>query len=91
MTINHFWSASKKQTRRQEAYEKLVEMSRNNDYTKGNLLDYFYNQNYYKLIGIDISRPTNTTVPQEINFIGKLEEEDGATMFFIEERQQKLF
>ena len=66
-------------------------MSRNNDYTKGNLLDYFYNQNYYKLIGIDISRPTNTTVPQEINFIGKLEEEDGATMFFIEERQQKLF
>ena len=29
-------------------------MSRNiNDYTSGNLLDFSYYQNYYKLIGID--------------------------------------
>ena len=35
---------------KQEAYEKLVEMLRNNDYTTGNLLDYSYHQNYYKLI-----------------------------------------
>ena len=41
---------------RQEAYEKLNEMSRNNDYTTGNLLDYSYHQNYYKVIGIDLSR-----------------------------------
>ena len=27
---------------RQEAYEKLLEMSRNNNYAKGNLLDYLY-------------------------------------------------
>ena len=39
---------------KQEAYEKLAEMSRNDDYTKGNLLDYSYHQNYYKLIGIDL-------------------------------------
>ena len=26
---------------KQEAYEKLAEMSRNNDYTKRNLLDFF--------------------------------------------------
>ena len=25
---------------KQEAYEKLIEMSRNNDYTTGNLLDF---------------------------------------------------
>ena len=41
---------------KQEAYEKLVKMSRNNDYITRNLLDY-----YYKLIGIDLSRQTNTT------------------------------
>ena len=32
-------------------------MSRNNDYTTGNL---DYHQKYYKLIGIDLSRQTNT-------------------------------
>ena len=39
-----------------EAYEKLVEMSRIDDYTTGNLLDFSYHQNYYKLIGIYLSR-----------------------------------
>ena len=73
----------------QEAYEKLVEMSRNNNYTVGNLLDYLYHQNYYKLIGIDLSRQTSMTIPQQINFTGKLEEDDGATMFFIAEKQQE--
>ena len=34
-----------------EAYEKLVEISRNNDYTTRNVLDYSYNQNYYKFNG----------------------------------------
>ena len=42
-----------------------------------------------KLIGIDLSRQTNTSIPQQINFVGKLEEDDGATMFFIAEKQQK--
>ena len=32
---------------KQEAYEKLIQMSRNNDYTTENLLDYLYHQNYY--------------------------------------------
>ena len=58
---------------RQEAYEKLVEMSRNNDYTTGNVLDYLSYQKYYRLIGIDLSRQTNTNIPQQINFVGKLE------------------
>ena len=29
---------------KKEAYEKLVEMSRNDDYTTGNLLDYLFYQ-----------------------------------------------
>ena len=39
-----------------EAYAKLIEMSRNNDYTTENLLDYLIHEKYYKLIGIDLSR-----------------------------------
>ena len=67
-------------------------MSRNNEYTTGNLLDYLYHQNYYKLIGIDLSRQTNTSIPQQINSVLKLEEDDGATMFFYcRKAAKKLF
>ena len=48
-----------------------------------------YYQNYYKLVCIDLSRQTNTNIPQQISFTGKLEKDDGATMFFIAEKQQK--
>ena len=37
-------------------------MSRNDDYTTGNLLDFLYHQNYFKLTGIDLSRQTNTNI-----------------------------
>ena len=74
---------------KQEAYEKPYEMSRNDDYKTGNLLDYLCHQNYDKLIGIDLSRQKNTSIPQQINFTGKLEEYDGATTSFVSEKQQK--
>ena len=45
-------------------------MSRNDDYATGNLLDFLYHQNYYKLIAIDLSRQTNTSISQHINFVG---------------------
>ena len=41
-------------------------MLRNNNYTTGNLLEYLYRQKYYKLIGIDLSWHTNTTIPQHL-------------------------
>ena len=66
-------------------------MSRSNDYTTKNVLDYLYHKCYYKLISINLSRQTNTTIPQQIDFIGKLEEDDGATLFFVHEKQQKQF
>ena len=75
--------------RKQEAYEELIEISRNDDYTAGNLLHYLYHQRYYKLIGIDLSRQTNTNIPQHLNFPEKLEEDNDATMFFINENHQK--
>ena len=53
--------------------------------------DYLHHQKYYKLIGIDLSRQTNISTPQKINFVGKLEEDDGSKIFFIAEKQQKIF
>ena len=32
-----------------ESYEKIIEMSRDNYHTTGNLLDFLCHQNYYKL------------------------------------------
>ena len=59
------------------------------DYISGSVLDYMHHQNY-KLIGIDLLRKTNASFLQQINFIGKLEE-DVATMFFIMKSNKKLF
>ena len=41
---------------KEEAYEAIIEMSKNNDYTAGNLLDYEYFEDHYKLIAIDLSK-----------------------------------
>ena len=68
---------------KQSAYERTVKMFRNNDCAPGNLLS-----KYYILVGTDLSRQKNTSIPQETNFTKKIED-DGATMFFIAEKQQK--
>ena len=61
-------------------YEKRFEMSINNYYTMRNLLDFLCRQNYYKLIRINFSRQINMSIPQRINFVERLEEDDGATL-----------
>ena len=73
-----FWSASKKQTR---------SVWKTWNFKKW----WLYNSEFIrffissKLIGIDLLRQTN-----KINFTGKLgEDDDGATMFFIVEKEQK--
>ena len=40
----------------EEAYEAIIEMSKNNDYTAGNLLNYEYFKDHYKLIAINLSK-----------------------------------
>ena len=68
----------------EEAYEKNIDMSNINNYTTGNLLDFAYYKENYKLIEIDLSKQTKINDPQQISFIGKIEEQDnGVTMFFI--------
>ena len=74
-----------------EAYEKIIDISRNNEYTTGNLLDYDYFKKYYKLIAIDLSKQQalqeNEDLIQQINFIGRLEE--AANIFIIIEKKEK--
>ena len=42
----------------EEAYEKIIDMSNNSDYTTGNVLDYAYYKKYYRLIAINLSKQT---------------------------------
>ena len=65
-------------------------MSRNNDYTTGNLLDFAYFKENYRLVAIDLSKQTELKDTQQINFIGKLEcQNNGATMLFIIEKSEE--
>ena len=72
-----------------EAYENIIEISNNNDYTTGNLLDFAYFKKNYKLIATDLSKQTRLKDPQQINFIRKLLKNTGATMFFIIEKSEE--
>ena len=73
----------------EKAYEKIIDMSNNNDYTTANLLDFAYFKENYRLIAIDLSKQTKLKDPQQINFIGKLDKDKGATMFFIIEKSEE--
>ena len=67
-------------------------MSKNNDYTTGSLLHYEYFSNHYKLIAIDLSKQTeleNPDLKDQLNFMGKLEEDNGATVFAINGKSEK--
>ena len=76
----------------EEAYEKIIEKINNNDYTTGNLLDFAYFKENYKLIATDLRKQTKLIDPQQINFIGKLQSEDhGATFFIIENSEETTF
>ena len=69
-------------------------MSKNNDYTTGNLLDYEYFKDHYKLIAIDFSKQTeleNLDLKQQINFIGRLEENNATMFFLIEKKEETVF
>ena len=58
---------------KEETYESIIEMSKNNDSTTANLLDYEYFKDHYKLIAIDLSKQIeleNPDLKQQINFIG---------------------
>ena len=75
----------------EEAYEKIIDISRNNEYTTGNLLDYDYFKKYYKLIAIDLSKQQalqeNEDLIQQNNFIGRLTE---AANVFVKSKKKEI-
>ena len=79
---------------KEQAYEQIIEMSKNNDYTTGNLLDHEYFKDCYRVIAIALSKQIeleNLDLKQQINFIRRLERNEGATMFFIIEKKEEAF
>ena len=74
----------------EETYEKIIEMSRNNDCAAGNLVDSAYFKEHNRLIAVDLSKKTKVKDTQQINFIEKLERQaHGAIMFFIIEKSEE--
>ena len=70
----------------EKAYEKIID---SNDYTAFSLLDFAYYKKHYKLIAIDLSKQIKLKDRQQINIIGKLSRNTGATMFFVIERSEE--
>ena len=66
-----------------------MDISNNNEYTTGNLLDFAYFKGNYRLFAINLSKQTKLKDPQQISFIGKLDEANGATVFFIIEKSEE--
>ena len=67
----------------EEYYEKIIEMSKDNNQTFGNLLDFPYFKKNYRLIATDLSKQTKLKDPQQINCIGKPQNQaHGATILF---------
>ena len=77
----------------EETYEKIIQIADHSGYyTRGKLLDYEYFKEHYKLIPIDLSKQIeleNKDIKKQINFIGNLERDDGAVMFFIIEKSEE--
>ena len=57
-------------------------------------MDYEYFSNHYELIAIDLSKQIeleNPDLKQQINFIGKLEEDEVLIFFIIEKSEETTF
>ena len=77
----------------EEIYEKIIQITDHSGYyTRGNLLDYEYFKEHYKSVAIDLSKQIeleNKDIKQQISFIGNLDRDDGAVMFFIIEKSEE--
>ena len=71
--------------------KKIIDISKNDEYTTGNLLDYDDFKKYYKLIAINLSKQQvlqeNEDLIQQINFIGRTEV--ASNIFIIIEKKEE--
>ena len=76
---------------KEKAYEKIIKISRNNDFITGNLLDFAYFKEYYRLIASDWVNKLNWRIHKKLilsaDFKIKL---NGATIFFIIEKSEEF-
>ena len=72
---------------KEETYKAITELIKIDDYATGYLkyLNFKYFCDYYKLIPIDLSKQKSDLENQQINFIGRVEQD--ATIFFIIEEK----
>ena len=78
---------------KEQTYEQIIELIRNGDYTTGNLLDSEYFSKHYELIAIDLSKQSeseNTDLKQQVNFIGRLEQ-NATIVFIIKKEEETIF
>ena len=70
---------------------RRIATDQGDDYTTGSLLDY----SYFKMIAIDLSKQqaldADPRAIRQINFTANLDRAGNTTMFFIIEKQKKLF
>ena len=67
-------------------------MRKDNGYMTGYLLDYEYLSKHYRLIAIDLTKQIELEkkdITQQINFIGSLDRNEGATMFSIIQKTEE--
>ena len=71
---------------KEETYKAITELIRNDLLRTGNEFNFEYFCEHYKLIAIDLSKQKSDLKNQQINFIGRLEQ--NATIFFIVEEKE---
>ena len=81
VNLQHFYDIPIKN--KEQTYKANTELFNHGNYTTGNSLTYEYFCNHYKLIVIDLSKQNSNFKNQQINFLGRLEQ--NATIFFINE------
>ena len=71
---------------KEETYKAITELIRNDLLKTGNEFNFDYFSEHYKLIATDLSKQKSDLKNQQINFIGRLEQ--NATIFFIVEKKE---
>ena len=74
-----------------EAYEKIIEISNNNDYTAGNLLDFAYFKKHYKLIAVGLSKQTKLKDPQPTTNWKAVKNTGAIFLFIVEKSEETTF
>ena len=71
---------------KEETYKAITELFRNHLLRTGNEFNFEYFCEHYKLIAIDLSKQKSDLKNQQINFIGRVEQ--NTTIFFISEQKE---